>query len=107
MVKVVRRNAGNQREIADLAPARRLREIGRREPGDGGAQLSMGALEQRDVVTPDAIAESLAAIEPVRPLQRKRPAWRVGEPAVGGVLPVGGVDDEFPDVVPLWRGPPR
>ena len=60
VIEVVRGDAGEQREVADLAPARRLREIGGRELRDGGAKVSMGAFEKRDVLAPGSVVEPLA-----------------------------------------------
>src|SRR3954469_25316085 len=76
------------------------------EGGHGRAQVAVRLLQEAQVGLPGRLADlPFRTGEPVAPRQRKadlRP-----QPVEDGILPVGRVNGELPDVVPLRGRPPR
>lgn len=80
---------------------RSLRQFSRRQRRYSCAERAMAFFEERQVGLPDAVTFGAMAIEPIAPFERKGSALFSEDPATHRVLPVGTMDDDLPDVVPI------
>src|SRR5262245_40139700 len=62
--------------------------------------------EQHDGFAPASWCQWNGTRKPVRPLARKRTSRFAREHSTNGVLPISGMQDDLPDVMPSWAGPP-
>ena len=105
MVDVVRGDSPREPGGAVTALRRTAAQGGGLEAGDGASEAPVLFVQQSDVVAP--LPAVRGPLEPVAPLGRERASSGRREPPPDGVLPVGRVHDELPDVVAAGSGPPR
>src|SRR6185312_6036677 len=86
-------------------------QVGVREPVDDGKEVAVHGAENPQVVLPGPLGGVLSrADEPVAARHRepRLPLLpRVAQAAQNDVLPIGRVNGQLPDIVPLGAGPPR
>ena len=107
VVQVVRRDASHECEIAHLTTCGLLDKITWPKRCHRLSQGSMRARQQLDVGLPRFRGRLLRPCHPVRTFLRKRSTLRVRQSSPRHVLPVRGMNDEFPDVVAIGARPPR
>src|SRR5688572_16365336 len=95
---------GNAVDLFGIGPhafGRATLEIGCAEPRDDLPKLPVLGLEQREVSLPRLQVGWLRNGGPVARLPLERSGCLAREPAAHGILPVGGVDRQLPDVVAI------
>ena len=107
MIQVVRGQAGQQREITDLAAGRRLMQLTEWKMGHRCNERPMHIVKQRDIGPPGLFGQRFRTAEPVGPFERKRTAGLTRHASDARVLPVRGMDDQLPDVMAITTWSPR